>query len=97
MPEPIQRTLTALGVTPWQLVIMFLTIGFYYGEAQPRLASIPELTTAVAEVGKNLAELRSDVKVHEVLIRGIQEIKQDQAVMRREISTIEGKLTHVKF
>jgi hypothetical protein len=97
MPEPIQRTLTALGISPKEIVLFLLTIGFYFGEAKPRLDSIPALTLAVKEVGVNLSDLRSDVKVHEVLIHGIQEIKQEQTVMRRDISIIEGKLTHVKF
>lgn len=97
MPEPIQRTLKAVGVTPWQLILVLLTVGFYFGEAKPRLDSIPALTVAVKDVGASLADLRSDVKVHEVLLLGLQEVKKEQAEMRRELSTIEGKLAHVKF
>lgn len=97
MPEPIQRSLKAIGVTPWQLILVFLTLGFYFGEAKPRLDSIPALTLAVKEVGTGLADLRSDVKVHDVILLGIQEVKKEQSEMRRELSTIEGKLAHLKF
>lgn len=97
MPDPLKRTLDAVGVTPWQIIIGVLSLGFYFGSVKPLLDSLPTLTAAVKEVGVNLADLRSDVKVHEVLLLGLQEVKKEQGEMRRELSTIEGKLAHVKF
>jgi len=97
MPEHIQRTLKAVGVNLWQLITVLLSIGFYFGSVKPLLDSLPTLTAAVKEVGVSLADLRSDVKVHEVLLLGLQEVKKEQSEMRRELSTIEGKLAHVKF
>lgn len=97
MPDPLKRTLEAVGVTPWQIILVLLTVGFYFGEAKPRLDAIPALTLAVKDVGDGLSALRTDVKVHDVILLGIQEVKKEQAEMRRELSAIEGKLAHVKF
>lgn len=94
MSERLQSTLKQFGVTPWQLVLAAGLVGFYYGEARPKLDAVPSLTASVAEIGRALSDIRSDVRVQGTMLADIVELKAELKEFRKELSTIEGRLAH---
>jgi len=89
MPPPIEATFKNLGVTPWQLILTIGAVGFWFGEAKPRLDAVPRLTASVAEIGSALSDIRVEVRVQGVLLSTVQEIKTELGSMRKELSNLE--------
>lgn len=88
MAENILRNLKAFGLTPWQLVLG-LCVGYGWVTAlMPMPAELRQLNETVARLG-------TKVEIHSVLINQISELNNEIKGMRRELSTIEGRLAHV--
>lgn len=88
MPEQILRNLKAFGLTPWQLVLG-ICIGYgWFTSLMPMPAELRQLNETVSRLGIK-------VEIHSVLINQITELSNEIKSMRRELSTIEGRLAHV--
>ena len=92
MPPPVEASLKTLGVTPWQLILTIGAVGFWFGEAKPRLDAVPKLTASVAEIGNALSDIRVEVRVQGVLLSTVQEIKTELGSMRKELSNLEVRV-----
>ena len=94
MSESIIRNLRAFGLTPWQLVLgAAVAYGFAYS-LMPLPDAMAAMNTEVRSLNKTVQELGTKVEIHSVLISQIAEVKSEVAGMRRELSTIEGRLAH---
>jgi hypothetical protein len=89
MPPPVEASLKNLGVTPWQLILAIGAVGFWFGEAKPRLDAVPKLTQAVAEIGDALTDIRVEVRVQGALLEAVQEIKTELTSVRKDLSNLE--------
>lgn len=92
MPPPIENTLKTLGVTPWQLILAIAVAGFWFGEAKPRLDSVPQLTKAVAEIGTALSDIRVEVRVQGALLEAVQDIKGELTAVRKDLNNLEVRV-----
>jgi hypothetical protein len=87
MSESILRSLKAFGLTPWQLV---LGLCIAYGW----ITSLAPMPGEFRALNETVARLSTKVEIHSVLITQISELNNEIKGMRRELSTIEGRLAH---
>ncbi len=85
MPPPVSNTLKALGVTPWQIILATLCIGSWWATVQPLPAQLERLNATVQSIA-------TKVEIHSVLLQSVADMRADVQQMRRELSTIEGRL-----
>jgi hypothetical protein len=50
----------------------------------------------MAKLNDNVQRLGTKVEIHSVLIGQLAEIKTEVTAMRKELSTVEGRLAHMK-
>lgn len=89
MPDAVLSTLKRLGLTPASLLAGVAFAGAWYQTISPIPEHVRNLTESVQALG-------TKVEIHSVLIAQMSEIKSDVSQMRRELSTIEGRLAHSK-
>jgi hypothetical protein len=89
MPPPITNTFKFLGVTPWQVIFGAACLGSWWGTMQPLQA----LPTQFRELNATVQTIATKVEVHSVLLQTVSEMRGDVQQMRRELSTIEGRLS----
>lgn len=94
MSESILRNLKAFGLTPWQLVLGVAIAYGWVNSLMPMPAAMQTMNTEVRSLNKTVQELGTKVEIHSVIISQISEMKTEVAGMRRELSTIEGRLAH---
>ena len=94
MSESILRNLKAFGLTPWQLVLGAAIAYGWVNSLMPMPAEVRQLSESVSKMGQTLTGLSTDVKIHSVLINQMTELNNEMKSMRRELSTIEGRLAH---
>lgn len=87
MSESILRGMKAYGFTPWQLVIGLALAWGWITTLMPMPAEMAKLNETVSKLGNK-------VEIHAILIAQITELNGEVKLMRRELSTIEGKLAH---
>ena len=87
MAENILRNLKAFGLTPWQLVLG-LCIGYGW------VTSLAPMPGEFRALNETVARLSTKVEIHSVLIAQITDLSNEVKGMRRELSTIEGRLAH---
>lgn len=87
MAENILRNLKAFGLTPWQL-ILGLCIGYGW------LTSLAPMPGEFRALNETVSRLSTKVEIHSVLIAQITDLSNEVKGMRRELSTIEGRLAH---
>jgi aryl-alcohol dehydrogenase-like predicted oxidoreductase len=88
MAENILRNLKAFGLTPWQL-ILGLCLGYGW------MTSLMPMPAEMRQLNETVARLGTKVEIHSVLIAQITDLSNEVKGMRRELSTIEGRLAHV--
>lgn len=88
MSESILRNLKLFGLTPAQLVI---ACGIAWGW----VTTLSPMPKEMAKLNETVAQLSTKVEIHSVLISQITELNTEVKGMRRELSTIEGRLAHV--
>jgi len=84
MPQ-VSTTLKAIGVTPWQLILAAVCIGSWWATVQPLPAQLERLNRTVQDIA-------TKVEIHSVLLNSVADMRSDVQLMRRELSTIEGRL-----
>jgi hypothetical protein len=94
MSESILRNLKAFGLTPWQLVLGAAIAYGWVNSLMPMPAAMQTMNTEVRSLNKTVQELGTKVEIHSVLIAQISDLKTEVSGMRRELSTIEGRLAH---
>jgi len=87
MSESILRSLKAFGLTPWQLILGAAVAYGWFTSLMPMPAEMRTLNATVQSLG-------TKVEIHTVLIAQISDLKTEVTGMRRELSTIEGRLAH---
>jgi hypothetical protein len=90
MPPPITNTFKILGVTPWQVIFGAACLGSWWGTMQPLQA----LPAQFKELNATVQQISTKVEVHSVLLQTVSEMRGDVQQMRRELSTIEGRLSN---
>jgi hypothetical protein len=89
MADDTLHWLNRLGLTPASLVAGIAVAAAWYATLAPIPGEISQLNQAVQT-------LATKVEVHSVLINQMAEIKTELTGMRKELSTIEGRLSHSK-
>jgi len=87
MADSILRNLKAFGLTPWQL-ILGLCLGYGW------MTSLMPMPAEMRQLNETVARLGTKVEIHGVLIAQITDLSNEVKGMRRELSTIEGRLAH---
>lgn len=87
MSESILRNLKTFGLTPWKLVLGAAVAYGWFTSLMPMPAEMRTLNATVQSLG-------TKVEIHTVLISQISDLKTEVTGMRRELSTIEGRLAH---
>jgi hypothetical protein len=87
MAEQILRNFRAFGLTPWQLIIG-VCVGYGW------VTSLMPMPAQLAQLNDTVSRLGTRVEIHSVLINQISELNNEIKGMRRELSTIEGRLAH---
>lgn len=90
MSDTTLTFLKRLGLTPASLLAAVAFAGAWYQTISP-------LPIEMAKLNANVQGLGTKVEIHSILIAQMTEIKTDVQGMRKELSTIEGKLAHLKF
>jgi len=89
MADDTLNWLKKLGLTPASLFAGVAVAAAWYATLAPIPGEINQLNQAVQV-------LATKVEVHTVLIAQMNEIKTELTGMRKELSTIEGRLSHAK-
>jgi hypothetical protein len=87
MSESILRNLKLFGLTPAQVVI---ACGIAWGW----VTTLSPMPLEMAKLNETVRSLSTKVEIHSVLISQITELNAEVKGMRRELSTIEGRLAH---
>lgn len=87
MSEAILRNLKLFGLTPAQVVI---AAGVVWGW----VTTLSPMPVEMAKLNDTVRSLSTKVEIHGILIAQITELNTEVKGMRRELSTIEGKLGH---
>lgn len=87
MAETILKNLKVLGVTPWQL---FIGMAIAWGW----VTTLMPMPTEMSKLNATVSGLSTKVEIHGIHISQITELNTEVKGMRRELSTIEGKLAH---
>lgn len=74
------------GVTPWQFVLASACIGSWWATVQPLPSQLERLNTTVQSIA-------TKVEIHSVLLQSVADMRSDVQQMRKELSTIEGRLS----
>jgi hypothetical protein len=85
--ESILRNLKLFGLTPAQVVI---ACGIAWGW----VTTLSPMPVEMAKLNETVARLSTKVEIHTVLIAQITDLNNEIKGMRRELSTIEGRLAH---
>ncbi len=85
MPPPITNTFKFLGVTPMQVITFSICVGSWWATVHPLPAQLVQLNATVQQIA-------TKVEVHSVLLQSVNDMRADVQQMRRELSTIEGRL-----
>lgn len=88
MSETTQKLMKAAGVTPWQFTLAAVAVGSWWATVQPLPAQLERLNSTVQQIS-------TKVEIHAVILQSVTELNQKVDGMRRELSTIEGRLAHV--
>lgn len=87
MSESILRNLKTFGLTPWQLVLG-LCVGYGW------VTSLMPMPAELRTLNETVSKLGTKVEIHSILINQITDLNTEIKAMRRELSTIEGRLAH---
>jgi hypothetical protein len=88
MPPPVPTNfLKNFGVTPWQFTLAAACIGSWWATVQPLPGQLAQLNTTVQTIA-------TKVEIHSVLLQSVADLRGDIQQMRKELSTIEGKLSN---
>lgn len=85
MPPPITNTFKILGVSPVNCIAFFICVGSWWATVQPLPAQLTQLNATVQQIA-------TKVEVHSVLLQSVADMRSDVQQMRRDLSTIEGRL-----
>lgn len=89
MSDTTLTFLKRLGLTPASLLAAVAFAGAWWQTISP-------IPAEMAKLNANVQSLGTKVEIHSVLIAQMMDIKQEVSGMRKELSTIEGRLAHVK-
>ena len=89
MSDSTLSFLKRLGLTPASLLAAVAFVGAWYQTISP-------IPSEMKKLNDNVQALGTKVEIHSVLISQMSDIKTDVASMRKELSTIEGRLAHMK-
>lgn len=85
MLASLDSFLKFVGVTPWQFVLGVACLGSWWATVHPLPGQLRELNATVQSIS-------TKVEVHGVLLRQVDDLTTEVRGMRKELSTIEGRL-----
>jgi hypothetical protein len=88
MPSTLTNLFKAAGVTPWQVFFGAACLGSWWGTMQP----LRDLPSQFRELNATVQTISTKVEVHSVLLQSVSDMRSDVQQMRRELSTIDGRL-----
>lgn len=88
MSENVTKAMRSFGVTPWQFCLAAVAVGSWWATVQPLPAQLERLNGTVQQIS-------TKVEIHGVILQSVTELNGKVDGMRRELSTIEGRLAHV--
>jgi peptidoglycan hydrolase CwlO-like protein len=107
MPEPLSKFFKGLTTQHISTVWVLMGAGFWVAEIKPRIQAAEtahqNLTTDVKRIAdtfdsvrKEIAEIRTEVKIHGVLIASMNDLKLDIKDLRGDLSTTNSRITNWK-
>jgi outer membrane murein-binding lipoprotein Lpp len=88
MSETMTKAMRTFGVTPWQFTLAAVAVGSWWATVQP-------LPTQLERLNATVQQISTKVEIHGVILQSVTELNTKVDGMRRELSTIEGRLAHV--
>lgn len=88
MSENVTKALRSFGVTPWQFTLAAVAVGSWWATVQPLPQQLERLNATVQQIS-------TKVEIHSVILQSVTELNGKVDGMRRELSTIEGRLAHM--
>lgn len=85
---PVTRAMRSFGVTPWQFTLAAVAVGSWWATVQPLPQQLERLNATVQQIS-------TKVEIHSVILQSVTELNGKVDGMRRELSTIEGRLAHM--
>lgn len=107
MPEPLSKFFKGLTTQHAGAVWLLCGVAFWIAKIEPRIEAVEvahqSLTKDVSRIAdtfdsirKEVAEIRTEVKVHGVLIASMNEVKSDIKDLRGDLSTTNSRITNWK-
>lgn len=104
MPEPVTKFFK--GLTTQHVGVLWVVLGgsFWLGEIKPRVTAaesshnglkheVTRIADALEGFKKEVADIRSEVRVHSVLIASMNEVKTEMKELRKELSVLSARKT----
>lgn len=83
--EVLQKSLKAMGVTPWQFILGTACIGSWWATVQPLPGKLEQLNTTVQAIA-------TKVEIQAVLLASVKDLHQEIKTVREEIAHLKGRL-----
>ncbi len=107
MSEPLSRFFKGLTTQHASAVWLLCGMVFWVAEIKPRIQAaesahqgltkeVTRIADTLGDFRKEMAEIRTEVKVHGVLISSMNELKSDIKDLRSSLSTTNSRITNWK-
>lgn len=101
MPEPVANFFKGLTTQHVGLIWLLLGAAFWLGEIKPRVMAaeiahnglkqeVSRIVEALDSFKKEVAEVKSEVRVHAVLISSIDEVKKDIKALSTQLTALSS-------
>jgi hypothetical protein len=101
MPEPVANFFKGLTTQHVGVVWIILGASFWLGEIKPRVIAaeiahnglkqeVSRIVDALDSFKKEVAEVKSEVRVHAVLISSIDEVKKDIKALSTQLTSLSS-------
>lgn len=107
MSEPLSKFFKGLTTQHASAVWLLCGMVFWVAEIKPRIQAaesahqgltneVTRIADTLGDFRKEMAEIRTEVKVHGVLISSMNELKADIKDLRTDLSTTNSRITNWK-
>lgn len=107
MSEPLSKFFKGLTTQHASAVWLLCGMVFWVAEIKPRIQAaesvhqgltkeVTRIADTLGDFRKEMAEIRTEVKVHGVLISSMNELKSDIKDLRTSLSTTNSRITNWK-
>lgn len=107
MSEPLSKFFKGLTTQHASAVWLLCGMVFWVAEIKPRIQAaesvhqgltneVTRIADTLGDFRKEMAEIRTEVKVHGVLISSMNELKSDIKDLRTNLSTTNSRITNWK-